>query len=48
MDHTHKVLRRLRTGQKVELQEKTNGNWWKVKFGNQTGWVKAGALEEMN
>lgn len=43
-NHTQRVIRRLRTGQKVELIEKTNNNWWKVRFNSQTGWVKASAL----
>jgi SH3-like domain-containing protein len=40
------VLTRLTPNEKVELLEKTNSLWWKVKYGTQTGYVKAFLLKD--
>lgn len=39
--HTNSVILRLKANDQVELLEKTNNYWWKVKFAHQTGYVKA-------
>lgn len=41
------VIRRFQEGDKVELVEKTNTDWWKVMFRREMGWVKAALLEEL-
>ncbi|MCB0641258.1 MAG: SH3 domain-containing protein, partial [Phaeodactylibacter sp.] len=46
-DATHKssVLTRLYIGNEVELLEKTNQFWWKVRYQGMVGWVKAAKVE---
>jgi len=45
---THKsgVILRFEAGDKVDLLEKTDRWWWKVKFKGSAGWVKAALLEK--
>ena len=46
-DATHKssVITRLYVGNEVELLEKTNQFWWKVRYRGMVGWVKAAKVE---
>lgn len=39
--HETEILLRLRSGNRVELLEKTSKYWWKVRFDHQEGYVKA-------
>ncbi len=41
------VLTRLGEGDAVTIVEKTNRYWWKVSYGNLTGYAKAHLLEEL-
>lgn len=45
--HTSGVILRLRTGDRVEVLEKTNKLWWKVRFKQREGYAKALLLEEL-
>lgn len=40
-DHSKSIILRFRTDDEVELLEKTNNYWWKVKYGDLEGFVKA-------
>ncbi|MCB0629679.1 MAG: SH3 domain-containing protein [Saprospiraceae bacterium] len=42
--HTSNVLAYLEAGEQVEVVKKTGKWWWKVRFGDQTGYVKAELL----
>jgi hypothetical protein len=39
--HTHKIITRFRPGDRVELLEKTERLWWKVRFKGLIGYAKA-------
>lgn len=43
--HESDVLTRFGPSEKVELLERTNKSWWKVRYQRQTGWVKAKLLK---
>ncbi len=45
--HTEEVILRLREGDEISLLEKTNAHWWRVKYGDLEGYVKASYLEEL-
>lgn len=45
--HTARTLLRFEAGDKVELLEKTDEFWWKVRYKNKTGYAKAALLEAM-
>lgn len=45
--HTEGVILRLREGDKISLLEKTDLHWWRVKYGDLEGFVKASYLEEL-
>lgn len=45
--HTSPVLLRFETGDQVELLEKTDEFWWKVRYKGKTGFAKAALLEAM-
>lgn len=46
-DATHKsgVILRLQSGDKVELLEKTDQWWWKIRFAGKVGWAKAAKMK---
>lgn len=44
--HTSTVLSHLEAGDKVEVVKKTGKWWWKVRVGDQTGFVRAELLEQ--
>lgn len=46
--HQSGVMLRFNSGNTVELLEKTNQYWWKVRFNGKIGWVKAAKLQEEN
>lgn len=43
--HLSDIILRFASGDEVELLEKTNQYWWKVRFKGRTGWVKAANLQ---
>lgn len=45
--HRSGIILRLKAGYQVEVLEKTNDSWWKVKFEEQMGFAKAALLEEI-
>lgn len=45
--HESGVILRLRTGDQVEVLEKTNRFWWKVRFGQQVGFAKASLMDKL-
>jgi hypothetical protein len=45
--HETTVLLRFTAGNQVELLEKTNSSWWKVRYQGKTGYVKAALLESI-
>ena len=45
--HTTGVILRFQAGDRVEVLEKTDQWWWRVRFGDKTGYVKAELLEAL-
>lgn len=45
--HESSVILRLRTGDQVEVLERTNQFWWKVRFRQQVGFAKASLLDKL-
>lgn len=45
--HRSGIILRLKAGYQVQVLEKTNDSWWKVKFEEQTGFAKAALMEEI-
>lgn len=43
--HTHPVIMRFNAGDRVEVLEKTDAYWWKVRYRGRVGYVKAALLQ---
>lgn len=45
--HNSGIILRLKADDQVEVLEKTNMNWWKVKFKEQIGYAKSALMEDL-